>query len=71
MANTFETVVVAVTAVGIVLSFTRFFNPLSVAKLIGHIGSYFERPEDLPLAEQRDSSLNDPPIPFRPLRARP
>jgi hypothetical protein len=71
MGHLFQTVVVAVTAVGIVLSFTRELWPFRAAREIGRVGaSWFSREEDLPIDERPDASENDPPIPRRRLRPR-
>lgn len=69
MTNAFETIVIAVTVIGLLLSVT-LLQPFRAAREIGRVGeSWFEHPDERPLEEGPDASENDPPIPFRPIRA--
>jgi hypothetical protein len=70
MSYAFELIVVGVTVGGILLSLTRYFRPLLVARETGRVGDFFEHTEDRMLDEHPDGNRNDPPIPLRPLRPR-
>ena len=70
MAHVFTLVVVGVTVGGILLSLTRFFHPLLVAGQVGRVGVFFDHDEDHAPEQLPDGNLNDPPIPFRPIRPR-
>ena len=70
MAHVFTLVVVGVTGGGLLLSLTRFFRPLLVARQTGRVGVFFEHVEDHTPDHLPDGNLNDPPIPVRPIRPR-
>lgn len=71
MGSTFETIVIAVALIGVILSFTRHFWPFRAAQDLGRIGgAWFDHEEDLDLEKRADANRNDPPIPQRRLRGR-
>ena len=71
MASIFQTVTVAVSAVGIALATTRTFRPSEALRDLGRLGtSWFDHDEDHMLDERPDDNFVDEPIPHRPLRGR-
>jgi hypothetical protein len=69
MVNLFEAIVIAVAVAGIVLAVT-VGGPLGRGQDLGLGRAWFDHEEDHGFEERPDCSENDPPIPFRPLRAR-
>lgn len=69
MVNVFEAIVIAVAVAGIVLA-VIVGSPFRASRDLGLGRAWFDHEEDRALDQRPDCSENDPPIPFRPLRAR-
>jgi hypothetical protein len=65
-------VTVVVSVIAIALAATSYFRVSHVLRQLGRQGgSWFDRREDIPVAERPDEDARDAPLPRRPIRGRP
>jgi hypothetical protein len=70
--NAFEVVTIVVSVVAIALAATSYFRASRVLQQLGRSGrTWFDRSEDIDVAERPSEDDRDSPIPRRPLRGRP
>jgi hypothetical protein len=70
MTSLFPIVLYVVAGLGVIVGLT-ILSPVSSLSRLGQVGStWFDHVEDHPLEDQPDCCADDPPIPFRRLRAR-
>ncbi len=70
MTEAFLPIVIIVAVIGIGLSLTAAAWPFKAMEDLGRTGAWFHHEDMDPPESQPDGNVNDPTIPFRPLRGR-